>query len=139
MSMKTIEFYKDESIKDNVTLSVNGKLHTISHKSLEIRTSDEKPFTVKIRSSNLGAKKYTFDTEDRMALQISEDKQLTKKYQARIITVAFFFLTVIVVACYFERLKWTLLVQSIFVSLYPIYLAIKGKFLIIREVNIGNE
>ena len=139
MSMKTIEFYKDESIKDNVTLSVNGKLHTISHKSLEIQTSDEKPFTVKIRSGYLDAKKYTFDTEDSMALQISEDKLLTKKYQARIITLVFFFLTVIAAACYFERLKWPSLVQSIFVSLYPIYLTIKGKFLIIREVNIGTE
>jgi len=137
--MKTIEFYKDESIKDNVTLSVNGKLHTISHKSLEIQASDGKPFTVKIRSSYLGAKKYTFNTKDSMALQISEDKQLTKKYQARIITLVFFFLTLIAIACYFEGLKWALLVQSIFVSLFPIYLAIKGKFLIIREVNIGNK
>ena len=46
MSMKMIEFYKDESIKDNVTLSVNGKLHTIRHKSSEIQTNDENPLTV---------------------------------------------------------------------------------------------
>ena len=133
--MKTIEFYKDGSIKGNVTLSVNGKLHTIRHNSLEVQTSVEKPLTVKIRSDYLGAKKYTFDTEGSMALRISEDKQLTKKYRAWIITAVFFFLTIIVVAFYFEKIKWLLLVQSIVMSFYPIYLVIKGKVLIIRKVN----
>jgi hypothetical protein len=137
--MTTIEFQKDESIKDNVIVSVNGKLHTISHKSLAIQTSDKKPLIVKIRNGYWGSKKYTFDTEDSMTLQISEDRQLTKRYQVLIITIIVFYLTLTVVACYFEGIKWFLIAQSIVVSLYPIYLAIKGKVLIIREVIIGNE
>ena len=124
--MKTIEFQKNDSIKNNVTVSVNGRLYTISNQSLAITVTDDKPLKVKIRNtfSYWGSKKYTFEPKDSMTLQISENRRLTKRYQAMTITAMVFFLALVVIACYFEKLSWFILAQSIIFSIYPVYVVI---------------
>ena len=131
--MKTIEFQKDESIKKNVTVSVNGRIYNISNQSLTIQIHDDKPLKVKIRNDMWGSKKYTCDAQDGILLQISEDIRLTKRYRAMLITIILIYLVFVVIACYFEGIRWAILVQSILLSIYPVYAARKGKVLIIRE------
>jgi len=133
--MKTIEFQKDETIKNNVTVSVNGRLYTISNQSLAITVTDDKPVKVKIKNTHLswwGSKKYTFEPKESIALQISEDRRATKRFRVLTISVIMFYLALMVIGCYFEGLSWFLVPQG-FIVVYPFFIAINGKSLIIIE------